>query len=236
MRCPGSATPSGSCTSRSACSACRSQPPRCPRSRATRRTAIRRGCGSTIADALRLMLMLIVPALVGLIVLAEPIIRVIFERGSFAPADTVATAAALTFYAPGLLGYSAVRIAVPCFYALRDSVTPTLVSVTAVLLNLVLNLHAGAVDGLPRAGARHVHRRPRQRRAAVLRAQPSARRDRRRQRCWERSWKIAVAAGLMGAVGRGRSRAGWRPSWPQNRTAARARAPDRQRRPRVWRC
>lgn len=98
------------------------------------------GMRQTIADALRMMLMLIVPALVGLIVLAEPIVHVIFERGSFAPADTVATAAALAFYAPGLLGYSAVRIAVPCFYALRDSVTPTLVSVAAVILNLVLNL------------------------------------------------------------------------------------------------
>ena len=98
------------------------------------------GMRQTIADALRMMLMLIVPALVGLIVLAEPIVRVIFERGSFAPADTTATAAALAFYAPGLLGYSAVRIVVPCFYALRDSVTPTLVSMAAVVLNLVLNL------------------------------------------------------------------------------------------------
>ena len=100
----------------------------------------RDGMRRTIADALRMMLMLIVPALVGLIVLAEPIVQVIFERGSFAPADTVATAAALVFYAPGLLGYSAVRISVPCFYALKDSVTPTLISVVSVVLNLVLNL------------------------------------------------------------------------------------------------
>ena len=98
------------------------------------------GMRRTITDALRMMLMLIVPALVGLIVLAEPIVQVIFERGSFAPADTAATAAALVFYAPGLLGYSAVRISVPCFYALKDSVTPTLISVVSVVLNLVLNL------------------------------------------------------------------------------------------------
>ena len=98
------------------------------------------GMRRTIADALRMMLMLIVPALVGLMVLAEPIVQVIFERGSFAPADTAATAAALAFYAPGLLGYSAVRIAVPCFYALKDSVTPTLISMVSVVLNLALNL------------------------------------------------------------------------------------------------
>ena len=44
------------------------------------------------------------------------------------------------FYTPGLVGYSAVRIAVPCFYAMRDSLTPTLVSIGAVVLNIVLNL------------------------------------------------------------------------------------------------
>ena len=98
------------------------------------------GMRRTIGDALRMMLMLIVPAIVGLMVLAEPIVQVIFERGSFAPADTAATAAALVFYTPGLLGYSAVRISVPCFYALKDSVTPTLISVVSVMLNLVLNL------------------------------------------------------------------------------------------------
>ena len=98
------------------------------------------GMRRTIGDALRMMLMLIVPALVGLMLLAEPIVQVIFERGSFAPADTAATAAALVFYAPGLLGYSAVRISVPCFYALKDSVTPTLISVVSVVLNLALNL------------------------------------------------------------------------------------------------
>lgn len=98
------------------------------------------GMRRTIADALRMMLLLMVPALVGLIVLAEPIVQVVFERGSFRPGDTAATAAALVFYAPGLLGYSAVRITVPCFYALRDAVTPTAISAAAVALNLGLNL------------------------------------------------------------------------------------------------
>ena len=105
------------------------------------------GMRRTIGDALRMMLMLIVPALVGLMVLAEPIVQVIFERGSFAATDTAATAAALVFYAPGLLGYSAVRIAVPCFYALKDSVTPTLISVVSVVLNLALNLALVQVMG-----------------------------------------------------------------------------------------
>ena len=94
----------------------------------------------TVSSSLRLMLMLNVPAAVGLIALATPIVRLIFERGSFSPADTAATAAALMFYAPGLLGYSAVKIVVPSFYALRDSRTPALVSVVSVVLNVILNL------------------------------------------------------------------------------------------------
>ena len=98
------------------------------------------GIRATVSSALRMMLILNVPAMVGLVVLADPIVGLIFERGSFLPSDTSATAAALCFYAPGLLGYSAVRIAVPCFYALRNSLTPTVISLVAVGLNIVLNL------------------------------------------------------------------------------------------------
>ena len=87
-----------------------------------------------------MMLMLTIPAAVGLIVLASPIVALIFERGSFSSSDTAATATALAFYAPGLIGYSAVRIAVPCFYALKDSVTPAVISVASVALNIVLNV------------------------------------------------------------------------------------------------
>ena len=98
------------------------------------------GIRETVSRAMRMMLIFNVPAMVGLIVLAQPIVELIFERGSFLPSDTTATAAALIFYAPGLLGYSTVRLAVPCFYALQNSLTPTLVSMSAVGLNIVLNL------------------------------------------------------------------------------------------------
>ena len=98
------------------------------------------GIRDTVSQALRLMLLVNIPATIGLIVLGGPIVELLFERGSFTPADTSATAAALLFYAPGLAGYSAVRIAVPCFYALGNSLTPTYVSLSAVALNIVLNL------------------------------------------------------------------------------------------------
>jgi putative peptidoglycan lipid II flippase len=98
------------------------------------------GMRQTVATALRMMLMLNVPATVGLIALAHPIVALLLERGRFTPHDTAATASALMFYAPGLLGYSAVKIASPSFYSLRDSRTPATVSVVAVLANLTINL------------------------------------------------------------------------------------------------
>ncbi len=98
------------------------------------------GIRDTVSRAMRLMLMLNVPAMVGLMVLAHPIVELIFEHGNFASSDTSATAAALLFYAPGLLGYSTVRITVPCFYALRNSLTPAYVSAVSVGINVVLNL------------------------------------------------------------------------------------------------
>ena len=94
----------------------------------------------TVAEGLSLMMTLNVPATVGLLVLAVPIVRVIFERSAFGPADTAATAAALQFYAIGLVGYSVVRIASPVFYALGQNRTPVVVSVATVLVNAGLNL------------------------------------------------------------------------------------------------
>ena len=94
----------------------------------------------TVAEGLALMMALNVPATVGLVVLAVPIVRVIFEHGAFLPSDTLATAAALQFYAIGLVGYSVVRIASPTFYALGRNRIPVIVSVITVIVNAVLNV------------------------------------------------------------------------------------------------
>ena len=98
------------------------------------------GIRNTLSRGLAMMLMLNVPATVGLMVLATPIVQLLFERGHFLPADTAATAAALRLYAVGLIGYSAVRIASPTFYAIGESRTPALVSVSAIAVNLVASL------------------------------------------------------------------------------------------------
>jgi putative peptidoglycan lipid II flippase len=102
---------------------------------------------ATIAHAISLMMLLNVPATVGLVVLAEPIVRVIFEHGSFIASDTTATASALRYYALGLLGYSVVRIVSPAFYALGQSRTPVMVSAASVLVNVALNLALVRVMG-----------------------------------------------------------------------------------------
>jgi putative peptidoglycan lipid II flippase len=101
----------------------------------------------TISTALRMMLMLNVPATIGLIVLAQPIVELVLEYRRFTPYDTTATAAALMFYAPGLVGYSAVKIASPSFYSLGDSRTPAVVSVMSIGVNLALNLMLVRVMG-----------------------------------------------------------------------------------------
>jgi putative peptidoglycan lipid II flippase len=99
------------------------------------------GLRRTLSSGLRMMLMLNVPATVGLVALAVPIVSLIFERGQFAlDHSTGPTAVALMCYAPGLVGYSAVKIASPTFYALRDSRTPVLVSAASIVINLALNL------------------------------------------------------------------------------------------------
>ena len=94
----------------------------------------------TVSRGLRLMLAVMVPAAVGLAVLATPIVRLVFEHGEFTAADTPATARALVFYAPGIVGYAAVRLTAPVFYAFGNSLTPAGVSVATVAANVGLNL------------------------------------------------------------------------------------------------
>ncbi len=98
------------------------------------------GLRGQVSQALRMMLMLNVPATFGLIALAVPIVELIVEYKAMSPDDTRGIAAALIGYAPGLVGYSAVKTLSPTFYALRDSRTPVTVSMVSIALNIVLNV------------------------------------------------------------------------------------------------
>ncbi|MEI7728054.1 MAG: murein biosynthesis integral membrane protein MurJ [Verrucomicrobiota bacterium] len=81
-------------------------------------------------------------ASVLLLVLAEPIVRLLFERGQFGPLATQRAAFALACLAPGLVAFSLVNILARAFYALGDTRTPMLISVVCLMLNLVF---AGAL-------------------------------------------------------------------------------------------
>ncbi|HET8541048.1 MAG TPA: murein biosynthesis integral membrane protein MurJ [Anaeromyxobacter sp.] len=98
-------------------------------------TAVR----ATLGSAMRLVAFLNVPSAVGLAVLGEPIIGMIYEHGRFGAADTAATAQALLFYALGLYAYSAVKVFAPAFYALDEARTPVVGSVLGMLSNVALN-------------------------------------------------------------------------------------------------
>ena len=96
------------------------------------------GLQQTFNSSLIMVLSLTIPATAGLILLAQPIIRLIFEHGAFTAVDTLRTAEALTYYTYGLFAYSAVKIMVPVFYALGDTRYPVIGSFIAVTANIII--------------------------------------------------------------------------------------------------
>jgi len=95
---------------------------------------------ATFSATLRAILFLTIPASMGLFVLRVPLIRLLLERGAFGPASTAAVAYALAFYAWGLIAHAVVEIACRAFYALHDTLTPVLVGLSAMALNILLSL------------------------------------------------------------------------------------------------
>jgi len=89
-------------------------------------------------SSLTMVFCLTVPATVGLFLLAEPIIRLIFQHGAFTPFDTARTAEALSLYALGLFAYAAVKIMVPVFYAINNTRYPVIGSFLAVGANITI--------------------------------------------------------------------------------------------------
>ncbi len=94
----------------------------------------------TIGSALRLVAFLNVPSAIGLIVLARPIISLLFEHGRFGAADTDATAQALVFYAVGLYAYSGVKVFAPALYALDLARVAVWGSALGMVSNVALNV------------------------------------------------------------------------------------------------
>ncbi len=100
------------------------------------RDEMRRVFGTT----LRNMLFLTLPASVGLVILAVPLVRLLLEWGEFDETSTAATAWALGFFALGLVGHAVVEIATRAFYALKNTKTPVIVAVSTMILNIGLSI------------------------------------------------------------------------------------------------
>jgi len=96
--------------------------------------------GESQNRAMEFGLVLTLPAAVALMVIAAPVIRVLFQRGSFGPAETEATASALVAFAIGLPAYVLVKVLTPAFFAREDTSTPVRVAGATMVLNVVLNL------------------------------------------------------------------------------------------------
>ena len=94
---------------------------------------------SELARAIRWALLLTLPSMAGLMMLAEPIISVLYQHGKFNADQAAQAAGALRFYAIGLGGYAALKVLVNAFYALDRRKTPMLVSFLAVGTNLLFN-------------------------------------------------------------------------------------------------
>jgi putative peptidoglycan lipid II flippase len=91
-------------------------------------------------QALFVSMLLTMPAAVALIALAEPIVRVLFERGQFDPAATRATAEALIAFSAGLPAYVLIRVLQPGFFAREDTITPTIFAGVSVVANIAISL------------------------------------------------------------------------------------------------
>ncbi len=94
---------------------------------------------ATLAYGLRQSFFLVVPAMVGLAVLGEPIVRLLFERGHNTPADTAMTYTATVYYGAGLLSFAWLKVIVSGFYAVKDTRTPVIIATICVLANVAMN-------------------------------------------------------------------------------------------------
>ena len=90
---------------------------------------------NTLSQSINLVFLMTIPAACGLIVLGEPIVRLVYERGAFTPASTSMTALALAGYSIGLAGYAAIKVVSPAFYAMNDAKTPMFIALASILVN-----------------------------------------------------------------------------------------------------
>ena len=89
---------------------------------------------------IELALLLTIPAAIGIAILSMPIVTVLFERGEFGPADSIATSATLSAYALGLPAYVLIKVLAPGFFAREDTRTPVQIAVVCLAANVIFVL------------------------------------------------------------------------------------------------
>ena len=105
----------------------------------------------TVSNGLRSTVFIAIPATIGLVIIARPLISVAFEHGRFTADDTTAAVWTLLFYTLGLTGFFAQQILTRAFYSMQDSKTPMKSALIAVVVNIVLNLKFVPQYGIPAA-------------------------------------------------------------------------------------
>jgi len=95
---------------------------------------------NTFAYAMKLVLFLSIPSMVGLFILREPIVALLFKRGVFDSKATQLTSYALLYYSMGLWAFSGVRVVVSTFYALQDTKTPVRIAIISIIANILLGI------------------------------------------------------------------------------------------------
>ena len=98
------------------------------------------GLQDTFVHSMNLVFFVTMPAMVGMIILREPIVALLFKRGAFNLENTRLTAVALLYYCLGLWAFSGVRIVISTFYALQDTRTPVKMGIVSVVANVILGI------------------------------------------------------------------------------------------------
>jgi len=93
-----------------------------------------------LGQGINIILLITVPATIGLILLAEPLVYLFFERGAFGELATFMTSQALIYYSIGLVGSSLRLMLNKVYYSFQDTLTPMINGIIAVVLNLIFNL------------------------------------------------------------------------------------------------
>lgn len=103
-------------------------------------SASKSGFSRTVDWSMKLVMLVAVPATLGLILLSDPLVATIFYGGEFSAFDVEMTALSLEAFAFGLLGFSIVKILAPAYFAREDTKTPVKVGIIALVVNVVLSI------------------------------------------------------------------------------------------------